>query len=113
LYFGYSKNRKTLIFNFMKSDLLVKDYEEVVVLVDDNFISSDGPLTIMQLCSDNDMQLPRFCYHPDLGIAGNCRICLVEEEAEDKMILACSTIIEEGDIIHTTSDRILEARESV
>lgn len=97
----------------MKSDLLVKDYEEVVVLVDDNFISSDGPLTIMQLCSDNDMQLPRFCYHPDLGIAGNCRICLVEEEAEDKMILACSTIIEEGDIIHTTSDRILEARESV
>lgn len=67
----------------------------------------------MQLCSENSIQLPKFCYHTDLGIAGNCRICLVEEEAEDKMILACSTIVEEGDVIHTTSERILEARESV
>lgn len=95
---------------------LTKNFEddsEIVVSIDDQTILSDGPLTVMQLCSDNSIQLPRFCYHPDLGIAGNCRICLIEEEAEDKMILACSTIIEDGDIFHTGSDRILKAREAV
>ena len=53
--------------------------------------------------------LPHFCYHPDLSIAGVCRLCQVEIEGMPKLTIACNTIVREGMVVHTTSKRVNQA----
>ena len=54
--------------------------------------------------------LPHFCYHPDLSIAGVCRLCQVEVEGMPKLTIACNTIVRDGMVVHTRSQEVLEAR---
>ncbi|MCA9750967.1 MAG: (2Fe-2S)-binding protein, partial [Gemmatimonadetes bacterium] len=49
--------------------------------------------------------LPHFCYHPDLSIAGVCRLCQVEVEGMPKLTIACNTIVKDGMVVHTKNDR--------
>ncbi len=58
-------------------------------------------------------EIPRYCYHPKLSIAGNCRICQVEIEKQPKLQIACNTKVAEGMVVHTESPRVLEARQAV
>ena len=48
------------------------------ILIDNNEYELDQDLTIIQACEIIGIQIPRFCYHERLSIAGNCRMCLVE-----------------------------------
>ena len=52
------------------------DYTDIII--NDKPIQVKKGLTIIQVCEDIGIQLPRFCYHEQLSIAGNCRMCLVE-----------------------------------
>jgi len=58
-------------------------------------------------------EIPHFCYHPGLSIAGNCRICLVEVEKAPKPVIACMTPVQEGMVVTTDSARIKEAQQAV
>ena len=53
--------------------------------------------------------LPHFCYHPDLPIAGVCRLCQVEIEGQPKLTIACNTIVSDGMVMHTNSERVRRA----
>jgi len=53
--------------------------------------------------------LPHFCYHPDLSIAGVCRLCQVEIEGMPKLTIACNTVVRDGMVVKTTSPRVQEA----
>src|SRR3989338_7387433 len=57
--------------------------------------------------------LPRYCYHPGLSIAGNCRICQVEVEKMPRTVIACNTRVAEGMVIHTQSQKAQESQQVV
>ncbi|MEN8892913.1 NADH-quinone oxidoreductase subunit NuoG [Planktotalea arctica] len=48
------------------------------IIIDDTEVEVDGALTLIQACEEAGVEIPRFCYHERLSIAGNCRMCLVE-----------------------------------
>ncbi len=48
------------------------------ILIDDQEVEVDGAMTLIQACEEAGIEIPRFCYHERLSIAGNCRMCLVE-----------------------------------
>ncbi|MCY4261126.1 MAG: 2Fe-2S iron-sulfur cluster-binding protein, partial [Rhodobacteraceae bacterium] len=48
------------------------------VIIDGNTYEFPGEMTLIQACEDAGIEIPRFCYHERLSIAGNCRMCLVE-----------------------------------
>ncbi len=58
-------------------------------------------------------EVPHFCYHPGLSIAGNCRMCLVEIEKAPKLQIACNTAVTEGMVVFTESEKVKKARQGV
>ncbi len=68
---------------------------------------------LVQAAEQLGTEVPHYCYHPGLPVAGNCRMCLVEIEKMPKLQIACNTRANEGMVVHTKSDRVLRARESV
>lgn len=69
--------------------------------------------TVLQACEEAGKEIPRFCYHERLSIAGNCRMCLVEMEKSPKPIASCSYPAADGMVIHTMSEKTKKAREGV
>ena len=56
----------------------------VPVFVDGREVHVQKGVTVLQACEQAGVHVPRFCYHPRLSIAGNCRMCLVEVEKSPK-----------------------------
>ncbi|WP_428483355.1 NADH-quinone oxidoreductase subunit NuoG [Rhodopila sp.] len=70
--------------------------------------------TILQAAEQAGVEIPRFCYHERLSIAGNCRMCLVEvEKAPPKPIASCGYPAAEGMVVHTDSKMVRNARRGV
>jgi len=57
--------------------------------------------------------IPVYCYHPKLGPAGLCRICLVDIEKAPKLQIACNTMVAEGMVVHTFGDKVEAGRKAV
>ena len=70
-------------------------------------------MTVLQACELADVEIPRFCYHEKLSIAGNCRMCLVELEKSPKPIASCAMPAAEGMNIKTNTAFIEKARKGV
>jgi NADH-quinone oxidoreductase subunit G len=75
----------------------------------------DGPdgSTVIQAAERLGIFIPRYCYHPGLSIAGNCRICLVEVEKNPKLQIACNMPVTEGMVVHTKSAKAEDGRRAV
>lgn len=69
--------------------------------------------TIFQASMQKSLYLPRFCYHVKLKLAGNCRLCLVEDLALLKPVIACATLINNNANILTNSSLVFKAREGI
>ena len=69
--------------------------------------------TVIQAAEELGIFIPRYCYHPGLSIAGNCRICLVEIENNPKLQIACNQPVSEGMVVHTKSDKAEDGRRAV
>src|SRR5665213_3497523 len=69
--------------------------------------------TVLQAAQQIGIEIPHFCFHQRLAIAGNCRMCLVEQEKAPKPIAACAQPVAEGMVIHTLSERAKKARHGV
>jgi NADH-quinone oxidoreductase subunit G len=67
---------------------------------------------IIEVTDANDVYVPRFCYHPKLSIAANCRMCLVEVERAPKPLPACATPVMEGMKVFTRSPRAISAQKA-
>ncbi len=57
--------------------------------------------------------LPHFCYHPDLSIAGVCRLCQVEVEGMPKLTIACNTTVRDEMVVHTRSERVTKVSQQI
>ncbi|WP_085904723.1 NADH-quinone oxidoreductase subunit NuoG [Kiloniella majae] len=73
---------------------------------------ADG-LTVLQACELAGAEIPRFCYHERLSVAGNCRMCLVEMERAPKPIASCAMPVGEGMVIKTDTEVVQKARKGV
>ncbi len=69
--------------------------------------------TVIQAAEELGVFVPRYCYHPGLSIAGNCRICLVEVEKFPKLQIACNMPVTEGMVVHTKSEKAEAGRRAV
>ena len=69
--------------------------------------------TVMQACEIAGEEIPRFCFHERLSIAGNCRMCLVEVENSVKPVASCAMPISDGMNIKTNTDKVKKARKGV
>jgi NADH-quinone oxidoreductase subunit G len=69
--------------------------------------------TIIQVALENGIDIPHFCWHPALTVAGNCRMCLVEVEKTPKLQIACATPIAEGMVVKSVSQNAVEGREDI
>ncbi|MFY7958671.1 MAG: 2Fe-2S iron-sulfur cluster-binding protein, partial [Elsteraceae bacterium] len=69
--------------------------------------------TVLQACEVAGAEVPRFCFHERLSIAGNCRMCLVEMEKAPKPIASCAMPASEGMVIKTTTPSVRKARRGV
>ncbi|MBV9829938.1 MAG: NADH-quinone oxidoreductase subunit G [Alphaproteobacteria bacterium] len=83
------------------------------VTVDGQELEVPNGTTILQACQQAGAEIPHFCYHERLAIAGNCRMCLVEVEKSPKPVASCAMPVAEGNVIHTQSERAKSARHAV
>ena len=81
--------------------------------VDGIEVEVEDGATVLQACEEAGAEIPRFCYHERLSIAGNCRMCLVDMERAPKPIASCAMPAGEGMVIDTKSERVKKAREGV
>ena len=67
-----------------------------------------------------DIEIPHYCYHPGLSVAGNCRMCLVDIRAMSakqatplpKLQIACNTVVQEGMVVETDNEKVRAARKA-
>jgi NADH-quinone oxidoreductase subunit G len=83
------------------------------VTVDGQEIEVAPGTTILQACEQVGVEVPHFCYHERLHIAGNCRMCLVEVEKSPKPVASCAMPVADGNVIHTNSEKARKARHGV
>ena len=81
--------------------------------VDGVEVEVEDGMTVLQACEAAGAEIPRFCYHDRLSIAGNCRMCLVEMEKAPKPVASCAMPAGEGMVIHTNTPTVKKAREGV
>jgi len=76
-----------------------------------NGISVDAPdgMTILEAAKRIGVEIPHYCYHPKLSIAGNCRMCLVEVEKYPKLQISCNTVVTEGMVVKTDTEKVRKA----
>lgn len=85
----------------------------VEVYVNEKIVQVPVGSVIIQACAAAGIDIPRFCYHERLAIAGNCRMCLVQVEKMPKLIASCSQPVAAGMRILTDSAQVKKAREGV
>jgi len=81
--------------------------------IDGEEIEVPAGSTVLQACEAAGREIPVFCYHPRLNIAGNCRMCLVEMEKSPKPVASCAMPAAEGMVIKTDSPLVHKARKGV
>ncbi|KAL3273033.1 hypothetical protein HHI36_014489 [Cryptolaemus montrouzieri] len=98
---------------FRASSDVAKKPEKIEVFIDDQPVLVDPGTTVLQAAAQVGVEIPRFCYHERLAVAGNCRMCLVEVEKSPKPVAACAMPVMKGWRIKTNSDMTKKAREGV
>ena len=105
-----------------------------VIVIDDIKLNVPDNKTIIEAAYENGIDIPHFCWHPELSVAGNCRMCLVEvgshKKNQDgsfafddagnpiiayfpKLQIACATKVTDGMYVRTKSEQAIQAQESV
>jgi NADH-quinone oxidoreductase subunit G len=85
----------------------------ITIKVNQKEVEVNKNLTVMQACEIAGEEIPRFCYHDKLSIAGNCRMCLVEVEKAPKLMSSCTMPLMEGMSIITNSEKVKLGRKGV
>ena len=85
----------------------------VRLLINNRFYFVKKNISILEACKFIGIKIPRFCFHENLSIAGNCRMCLVETDKSPKPVAACAAPVMENLAIITKGPRVLKSRENV
>ena len=83
------------------------------IIINNKEIEFEDGMTVLQACELAGVEIPRFCYHEKLSIAGNCRMCLVEMEKSPNPIASCAMPAADGMKIKTNTNLVDKARKGV
>lgn len=86
---------------------------KVKVTVNGREVLVEEGLNMIEAARKAGVEIPHFCYHPGLGVDGNCRMCLCEVEGVGKPQIACNTFAKDGVKIHTDTPRVKELQAAV
>ncbi len=86
---------------------------KINLVIDHIQVSVDAGSTILEAAKKLKIKIPTLCYHEDLCVAGNCRVCVVEQMGSDRLIPSCATPASEGMEILTNSLKVRNARKHV
>ncbi len=86
---------------------------DVTLTVDGKKFTAPAGTLLIEACKTVGIEVPSFCYYPNLSLQGACRMCLVKIEKMPKLQTACTTVVSEGMIVTTGSDEIKQARKSM
>ncbi len=87
--------------------------DTVTLTIDGKPVTAPRGSVLIEAARLAGVEVPHYCYHPYLTIAGNCRMCLVEIDKTPKLQIACSTRVAEGMVVRTQSPQVLAARAGV
>jgi NADH-quinone oxidoreductase subunit G len=83
------------------------------VEIDGRSIEVEDGITVIQAAERLGIEVPHYCWHPGLSIAGNCRMCLIEIEKVPKLQIACNTRVTDGMKVSTVSEKTKTAQKAV
>jgi len=86
---------------------------DVNITVDGRKVTAPAGTLLIEACKSAGIEVPSFCYYPNLSLQGACRMCLVKIEKMPKLQTACTTVIGEGMIVTTDSDEVHQARKGM
>jgi NADH-quinone oxidoreductase subunit G len=86
---------------------------DVNITVDGRKVTAPAGTLLIEACKSAGIEVPAFCYYPNLSLQGACRMCLVKIEKTPKLQTACTTVIGEGMIVTTNSDEVHQARKGM
>lgn len=81
--------------------------------IDGRTVEVPEGLNIILAAKRAGIDIPHFCYHPYLSVAGNCRMCIVEIEKMPKPCIACGHIVQDGMVVHTNTDMVKKIRKGI
>jgi NADH dehydrogenase (ubiquinone) Fe-S protein 1 len=87
--------------------------QKIDIEINNKKIKVPSGITILQACAQAGIEIPRFCYHEKLSIAGNCRMCLVEVAKTPKPVASCAMPVVPGMKVFTNTVMVKKAREGV
>ncbi|MDQ6825727.1 MAG: 2Fe-2S iron-sulfur cluster-binding protein, partial [Candidatus Eremiobacteraeota bacterium] len=87
--------------------------EDVTVTIDGTDVRVPKGTLLVEASKQIQQEIPVYCYHPKLGPAGLCRICLVEVEGMPKLQIACNTTVTDGMKVHTYNAKVEDGRRAV
>ena len=83
------------------------------ITIDGTEYEVEAGMTILQACEQAGKEVPRFCYHDRLSIAGNCRMCLVQMERSPKPVASCAMPVGDGMVVYTDTPEVKKMRQGV
>jgi len=86
---------------------------DVSLTVDGKKITAPAGTLLIEACKSVGVEVPSFCYYPNLSLQGACRMCLVKIEKMPKLQTACTTVVSEGMVVTTDNDEVHQARKSM
>ena len=86
---------------------------DVTLTVDGKKFTAPAGTLLIEACKSVGIEVPSFCYYPNLSLQGACRMCLVKIEKMPKLQTACTTVVSEGMIVTSNSDEVKQARKSM
>lgn len=92
---------------------MAKRKKKISLTIDDTPVQVDAGTTIMAAAEQLGIRIPRLCYHPDLSLAGSCRVCIVDVKGMGFYMAACSSQVWEGMEVQTNSPAIRQARRDI
>jgi len=87
--------------------------DPIKLTIDGKEVATTKGKTVIEAAAEIGIDIPHYCYHPKLSIAGNCRMCLVEIERMPKLQIACNMPVVEGMSVLTQSPKVLAIRKAV
>lgn len=82
----------------------------ITLTIDGKTLSVKSGTTVMEAALANGIDIPRLCYHPELSVSGNCRLCLVEIEGRLIPATSCELQCQDGIVVRTQSETLTQLR---
>ncbi len=87
--------------------------KNIKLTIDNTIIEVPEGTTILEAAKKIGVNIPTLCYHQDLCVAGNCRVCVVEVEGQNTLAASCAVPVSEGIVVKTNTPKVRKARRNI